>query len=897
MIRCPSCTRELATTAPFCSWCAAPLVVETDETTAMDLPSDIHRPATTKQPTSSSVSIPASSPAPDEGRFVPGTVVAGRYRIISLLGKGGMGEVYRATDLALGQPVALKFLPESLGRDDRAIARFYNEVRMARQVTHANVCRVYDIGSTDGVHYISMEFVDGEDLASLLRRIGRLPVDKALEMARQLCGGLAAAHEKGMLHRDLKPANVMIDGRGQVIIMDFGLAGLTEQLQSDVRSGTPAYMSPEQLAGTEVTAKSDIYALGLVLYEVFTGKRAFNANSLMELMQQQERGTPPAISTTVRDLDPTVERVIMRCLEYDAAKRPASVRAAAAALPGGDPLAAALMAGETPSPELIAAAGDTEGLQPRIAWIWLAAALAGIIAIGIVAVPYFLTSRVPMDVSPEALARDARHMLAGFGYTARPADTAWGMDHNQAYLEYLATHRDVAVARWRNPATGQPAIIMFWYRESPKSMVADLGMSSVISFANPPADVSGMASVITDSEGRLMRLEVVPPQKEAPAPAPPPFDWSLLFRAAGLDQNQFQTAEPEWTPLANWDARVAWTGIDTATGMKLRVEAAAWRGRPVFFRIIGPWTQPERMTSAANNQVLALAVIYVSLAVAVVLAWRNFRTGRSDLKGSWRLPVLYIVCSGVSNALYAHHAATMAEILVFWQVVGTTCINAGCLWLIYLALEPWVRKKWPHVLIGWTRFTTKGIGDPLVARGLLYGAAFACLVAALTLIRLRLHGPGGEPMMVLLTPLEGIRLTVAGALSSLAGSLFGPMIILFLLFVLRVLLRKEWAAAAVCAVLVGFLGMGAPSGYLVQDLTLNVIQGAALVFVLMRFGLIALIATSSLSDYLLNVPRTLDFSQWYAPMGMLPLVLMALVAIYGFYKSVGDRPVFGSEIG
>jgi hypothetical protein len=160
-----------------------------------------------------------------------------------------------------------------------------------------------------------------------------------------------------------------------------------------------------------------------------------------------------------------------------------------------------------------------------------------------------------------------------------------------------------------------------------------------------------------------------------------------------------------------------------------------------------------------------------------------------------------------------------------------------------------------------------------------------------------LHGPGGEPMMVLLTPLEGIRLTVAGALSSLAGSLFGPMIILFLLFVLRVLLRKEWAAAAVCAVLVGFLGMGAPSGYLVQDLTLNVIQGAALVFVLMRFGLIALIATSSLSDYLLNVPRTLDFSQWYAPMGMLPLVLMALVAIYGFYKSVGDRPVFGSEIG
>jgi serine/threonine-protein kinase len=164
-----------------------------------------------------------------------------------------MGEVYRATDLTLGQVVALKFLPEATARDERLLARFYNEVRIARQVAHPNVCRVYDIGQVDGLHYISMEYVDGEDLGSLLRRIGRLPVDKALETARKLCAGLAAAHEKGVLHRDLKPANIMIDGRGQVLIMDFGLAGFSGQVQGDIRSGTPAYMSPEQLAGTEVT--------------------------------------------------------------------------------------------------------------------------------------------------------------------------------------------------------------------------------------------------------------------------------------------------------------------------------------------------------------------------------------------------------------------------------------------------------------------------------------------------------------------------------------------------------------------------------------------------------------------------------------------------------------------
>src|SRR5437868_6729417 len=140
------------------------------------------------------------------------------------------------------------------------IARFYNEVRVARQVTHPNDCRVYDVGQAEGLHYISMEFIDGEDLGSLLRRIGRLPVDKGVDTARKLCAGLAAAHEKGVLHRDLKPANVMIDGRGQFIIMDFGLAGLAGLLQDDVRGGTPASMSPEQLAGAEVTVRSEIIA-------------------------------------------------------------------------------------------------------------------------------------------------------------------------------------------------------------------------------------------------------------------------------------------------------------------------------------------------------------------------------------------------------------------------------------------------------------------------------------------------------------------------------------------------------------------------------------------------------------------------------------------------------------
>src|SRR5215471_1840726 len=218
MPACPACAHSAPQGSRYCPHCSRQLDASSVETTAMG-------------------AAVSTSSAVDEGRFLPGTVVGGRYRIAGLLGRGGMGEVYRATDLTLGQAVALKFLPETTASDDRALARFYNEVRIARQVTHPNVCRVYDVGIAEGLHYISMEFVDGEDLGSLLRRIGRLPADKGVETARKLCAGLAAAHEKGVLHRDLKPANVMIDGRGNPVIMDFGLAGLAGQLQTDVRSG------------------------------------------------------------------------------------------------------------------------------------------------------------------------------------------------------------------------------------------------------------------------------------------------------------------------------------------------------------------------------------------------------------------------------------------------------------------------------------------------------------------------------------------------------------------------------------------------------------------------------------------------------------------------------------
>lgn len=260
-----------------------------------------------------------------ETSFSAGALFAGRFQIVALQGRGGMGQVYRAYDLELAQPIALKFLSR-LRSNPRARDRLRTEVRLARQIAHPHVCRVYDIGEADGELYLSMEYVDGEDLATLLKRAGRMPVRNALEIGRGICAGLAAAHARGVLHRDLKPGNIMIDTHGDVRIMDFGLAASAAEPvdAADVRSGTPAYMAPEQLEGREATLRSDIYALGLVLFELFTATQPFDGSSVADFLRL--RSVPPstAPSTLVPDLPPAIDRTILRCLEPDPTMRPRS---------------------------------------------------------------------------------------------------------------------------------------------------------------------------------------------------------------------------------------------------------------------------------------------------------------------------------------------------------------------------------------------------------------------------------------------------------------------------------------------------------------------------------------------------------------------------------------------
>jgi serine/threonine-protein kinase len=921
-MRCLSCSSEIPQAARYCSVCGAPVDSSNDATlidqtlgndgetlaplTPRRTPSPVPPPShrSSRVPSSSGSPL-SSSEAIGGGRFTPGQIIAERYRVVALAGRGGMGEVYRAEDLKLSQIVAIKFLPASLSRDAGALARFHSEVRIARQVSHPNVCRVFDIGDTDGIPFLTMEYVDGEDLASLIRRIGRVSTDKAIEIARQVCAGLAAAHERGVIHRDLKPANVMLDSSGRIRITDFGLAALAASLEaSDVKAGTPAYMAPEQLEGKEVTVKSDLYSLGLVLYEILTGKRAFNAATLPELIKQRESSAPTNPSALVRDLDPLVERVILRCLAKDPAQRPASALQVAAALPGGDPLAAALAAGETPSPEMVAAAGSTEGMRPRIALTLLALSAFGLIALLFIADRVKLHNRVPLDNPPEVLAARAREIVRQLGYTEPSADEGYSFTLRMDFLNYIQQHQKTP-DRWRVLETGRPASIVFWYRQSPQLMRPQRFLSSFgtgsLSTSDPAMDVTGMVLVMLDMQGRLLHLEIVPPQHEAANSQTASPDWTSLFAAAGLKESNYHAVQPEWTPLAWGDARAAWSGaIATNPEIPERVESAANHGRPIYFDIIYPWTTAARsvpFTQTAQEKLstaILLSLLFALVFAGVFVMRRNLRLRRSDTQGALRLGTTVLVAFLCMWLLNAHHVPSIGEFDSIIMAASWALLAAALISVLYLALEPYVRRRDPHTLISWSRLLAGQWGDPLVGRDLLIGAAYGVLLTVfeqsdnflLPLLGKLPPMPSGLDAGTLL----GVRPALGALLFYILFFLLFSLLIFFLLFLLRLLVRKDWIAALI-VVLVG-AGTNTSGEDAVPTFLAAAVIWISIVLVLKKFGLLALIVGFVVQNILSVFPTTSHMSRWYSSAGLAGIVVIALAAAYGFYTALAGQPLF-----
>src|SRR6516165_576031 len=258
-----------------------------------------------------------------------GTLLGGRYEIQQLLGMGGMGAVYKARDIEVDRTVGLKVIRPDLAGNPAILARFKQELVLARQVTHRNIIRIYDLNEADGVKFITMEFIEGEDLRTILTREGKLAPKQAIDIMRQACSGLQAAHHEGVIHRDLKPGNIMKDGSGRVVIMDFGLAKTVQgdgMTQTGMMIGTMEYMSPEQAMGSDLDARSDIFTMGLIFYELLTGNIPFRAESAIASLvkRTQERAVP------LSDVDPTIppalSMITAKCLERDRNARYSTVQ-------------------------------------------------------------------------------------------------------------------------------------------------------------------------------------------------------------------------------------------------------------------------------------------------------------------------------------------------------------------------------------------------------------------------------------------------------------------------------------------------------------------------------------------------------------------------------------------
>jgi serine/threonine-protein kinase len=609
----------------------------------------------------------------------------------------------------------------------------------------------------------------------------------------------------------------------------------------------------------------------------------------------------------VKDIDPIVERVILRCIEKDPAKRPASALQVAAALPGGDPLAAALAAGETPSPEMVAASGETEGLRPVVAWVVLAGVIVSFVAAILLGAQSMLYRRVPLEKPPEALAERAREILRSTGYSEPPVDTAMGFYEGKEFLRYIAEH-DNSKARWDNLETGA---FVFWYRGSPRPLAAYSGvffsdaptLGSVWT-NDPPMNISGMTLIELTPLGHLRHFIAVPPQiEEFASPAPSP-DWTPLFSAAGLDASKWSPAQPAWTSPVDSDTRAAWTGtIAEHPEMPMRIEAAAYLGKPVYFELIGPWTRAEGMqpyhatTLEQAGLVIFIVLVLSLLVVGALLARRNLRLGRGDRRGASRLAAFVFAAWTVAWFFGDHHVLAFDEFGLFGEFlvygIGWSCL----MWVLYIALEPYVRRRWPAMLISWSRLLAGGFRDPLVGRDVLAG----CLLAPFTLALGRLEWfisswlgypppqPGSGPQWLFL----GARAIVANqALALMLAPIFW-IALLFVLFLFRVLLRKEWAAAAAWALLFAFL---APLGDTPVAVAGALIFSSLAVFVMIRFGLLALVTNFVVFNILQSFPLTTQGSAWYAGISLTGILLMAAITFYAFYTSLGSHPIFGGAV-
>ncbi len=685
------------------------------------------------QVTLDAVSPPSSAAAPRVA-----AALSDRYEILQELGKGGMGVVYKARDRETGEVVALKVIRPDIAADPVTMERFKNELRLARKITHRNVCRTHEFHRTpDGMAYISMEFVKGDSLRAILKRFGGLGFRKATEIALEICAGLREAHREGVVHRDLKPENVMLTEAGEVKVMDFGIARSVETgTLTGTITGTPAYMSPEQAAGKPVDQRADIYALGLVLYELYTGEQAMRAETPVAVVMMQIHETPPPPGKVEPALPADIEKAILKCLVKDPAKRFQSV----------DELEAALTQ-KAPEPAAEPAAGVQAAPLPLHLTYWqrqdnylLGVGLLGALVFFSLFARVYPYSGQALRISEQSAVAKAVAIFQKFQpeVTNSGAKATLRVREAWSYPERVLT-LGLGTAN-RPPSPGSPGSKLAW------SVVLNAGSQRT-------------GHVGLNSAGQLAGISM--PSKGPTARASPPSPESLLPGAVRLVRELFgqdvSKLAPEIAgfknPAFNYAGSLKWNLPPTPLGevSSIRLDyhgedlANAYlfdesRGSPLFARA------PDRLHGYEFSFILAIfGIELVSLLMVVLFFARHLHR---ETRRTAALTALFAVLA-LGGVIYHLIRGTLTEGLGF--TLSGFAAGAVIWFLVAYAVlavtEYYLGSSLPSRAAAWfgllrDPFHTQSVGLGIL-RGITFGALYLGLHAVVLLLlgTFKLAGP------------------------------------------------------------------------------------------------------------------------------------------------------------
>jgi predicted Ser/Thr protein kinase len=762
----------------------------------------------------------ASEDADLVARFPPGSTLQGRHRVLAFLGSGGMGDVYLAQDLALAQPVALKFLSADLARRPEAVALLVNEVTIARRIAHSGVCRVHDLGSADGIPFVSMEFIEGETLERRLAREGPPSLDDARSWVYQLCEALAAAHDQGVLHCDLKPSNVMLTTDGRVKITDFGLAGLITALEGRAsKFGTAAYLAPERLAGAPPTCASDVYALGLLLLDLFAGKNAAPPVG-PDRSPSARRLTARAAMRTAR-VPRDVADLIESCLRADPHARPASARRVL------DELKNAVWEREaTPVKSLAVTRRQVRAL--------VVFAIAGLVLVVKWSPHVQLAFLAPAVSSPEALANRARRLLGELGYTA-PHDAVSGFFVERDTVASMVA-RNASAPAWQVGGSHGP-VLRYFYRESDRSIVGSFDAWGTEPRL-PWRDTERGVELAPD--GRLLAFHGAPPTDKKTVRSPADA-WRVL-QAATLkrsDEGHLESGRADW-PV---DFPVATTTETRISTRRMRF-AAFWN----------------------------IASLVIGLASAVVFARRAWRRGHVDVRATRHIAVSFLVVVPVTWLLVTHHSLTTDHMQNVLRLLAWTLWVSGAAAVFFAATTAHAPRWWPVAFGAGLQWIRRGKVDASFGMDLLAGTVAGIALALIDRLYVMLPAAFGwaPPSPVTIFAYQNLQSEVLAGPGPAFGYLLyqaahlGWLIAVntWLLCLFKLTLKHTSAAVGAKIALDTYVVAPATNPWMLGATYTAVGFGASL-WLFIHHGFVGMFVAAFVRATLLNYPLSFSVNTWF----------------------------------